>query len=242
MRLWPYIARKVSVGSQNWQFNDTQSRSSPPPYTSPTPSDEPATSGTLPAPAIKSEPKSDGHSSTGDAIRGVANTQYGSPSSGSSSHDLASQLAEAKATITRLQEQVKQHQQGLRERKTAAVASDSKSHTAEGATGMGLTTHPPEGVSVQICAALCLVTFLLAYLFFWLRCYLWLVQKPHSLKRFHLFTSQWGVTCGIFGFVLMVIFPLFLPVFFFFFPISLYSTRSTKASHPIYASSPRLWY
>lgn len=65
---------------------------------------------------------------------------------------------------------------------------------------MGLTTHPPEGVSVQICAALCLVTFLLAYLFFWLRCYLWLVQKPHSLKRFHLFASQWGVTCGIFGF------------------------------------------
>lgn len=151
---------------QDILFNDTQSRSSPPPYTSPTPSDEPATSGTLPAPAIKSEPKSDGHSSTGDAIRGVANTQYGSPSSGSNSHDLASQLAEAKATITRLQEQVKQHQQGLRERKTTAVASDSKSHTAEGATGMGLTTHPPEGVSVQICAALCLVTFLLAYLFF----------------------------------------------------------------------------
>ncbi|KAH8144545.1 uncharacterized protein LAJ45_11442 [Morchella importuna] len=125
---------------QDILFNDTQSRSSPPPYTSPTPSDEPATSGTLPAPAIKSEPKSDGHSSTGDAIRGVANTQ--------------------------LQEQVKQHQQGLRERKTTVVASDSKSHTTESATGMGLTTHPPEGVSVQICAALCLVTFLLAYLFF----------------------------------------------------------------------------
>lgn len=150
---------------QDILFNDTQSRSSPPPYTSPTPSDEPATSGTLPAPVIKTESKSDGHSSTGEAIRGVT-TQYGSPSSGSSSHDLASQLAEAKATIARLQEQAQQHQQGLRERKSAAVASDSKLHTTEGAPGMGLTTHPPEGVSVQICAALCLVTFLLAYLFF----------------------------------------------------------------------------
>lgn len=138
------------------QFN--QPRSSPPPYTSPTPSDEPS----APSVGPLSEPefKPESYPSTGDAVRNLTGPGFSS----SSGHDLTAQLAEAKATIARLQDQIKQD--GLRLRKTPAAASDSKTHIVEGTTGTSLTTHPPEGVSVQICAALCLVTFLLAYVFF----------------------------------------------------------------------------
>lgn len=139
------------------QFN--QPHSSPPPYTSPTPSDEPSAPSV--GPVSEPEFKPESYPSTGDAVRNVTGPVFSASSSG---HDLAIQLAEAKATIARLQDQIKQD--GLRLRKTSAVASDSKPHIAEGATGTSLTTHPPEGVSVQICAALCLVTFLLAYVFF----------------------------------------------------------------------------
>lgn len=139
------------------QFN--QPRSSPPPYTSPTPSDEPS------APSIGpiSEPefKPESFPSTGDAVRNATGPMYSLSHSG---HDLTIQLAEAKATIARLQDQIKQD--GLRQRKTTAIASDSGSHIAEETAGMSLTTHPPQGIPVQICAALCLVTFVLAYVFF----------------------------------------------------------------------------
>lgn len=135
------------------QFNH---RPSPPPYTSPTPSDEPSAPSAGPAHEPEFKPAS--YPSTGDAV-GKATSR-----SSNSGHDLTIQLAEAKATIARLQEQIKQD--GLRQRNPPAVASGSKSHMIEGTTGMSLTTHPPGGISVQICAGLCLGTFLLAYFFF----------------------------------------------------------------------------
>ena len=51
-------------------------------------------------------------------------------------------------------------------RRSAGAASDAKGRITEGAAGMGLTTHPPDGIPVQLCAALCLFTFLIAWFFF----------------------------------------------------------------------------
>jgi len=66
-------------------------------------------------------------------------------------------LAAAKATIARLEEQLRDHEQRLRK------AAESKL----GGGNMGtLTTHPPEGVPVPITAGLCLLAFLLAWFFF----------------------------------------------------------------------------
>ncbi|KAF1960111.1 VAMP-associated protein [Byssothecium circinans] len=75
-----------------------------------------------------------------------------------SSEELQAQLAEAKATISRLTQQA---ESGLRQRK---VESGTSKESAQAALR---TQQPPAGgVSVQITAALCLVSFLLAYLFF----------------------------------------------------------------------------
>jgi len=73
-------------------------------------------------------------------------------------------LAEAHATITKLQQQLKE--QSIREEANAAMALDPNERIAEGNVGLNLVAHPPEGISVQACAAMCLATFLLAYFFF----------------------------------------------------------------------------
>jgi hypothetical protein len=78
--------------------------------------------------------------------------------------DKDSELAAAKATIARLEAEL--NNQGLRLRKTAGAASDAKDRITEGAAGMCMATHPPEGISVQICAALCLLSFFIAWFFF----------------------------------------------------------------------------
>jgi len=87
----------------------------------------------------------------------------------------SSELAAARATIARQEAELDNlrarlegelNSAGARLRKTAGVASDSKGRITEGAAGMGLTTHPPEGIPVQLCAALCLFTFLIAWFFF----------------------------------------------------------------------------
>lgn len=74
--------------------------------------------------------------------------------------ELESQLAEAKATIARLQEQAKSSS-GLRQRKVEP-ADDSKQQllTAERVQA------PAGGVPVQVVAGLCLLSFLLAYFLF----------------------------------------------------------------------------
>ncbi|MCJ1410891.1 phosphatidylinositol-binding protein scs2 [Ptychographa xylographoides] len=77
---------------------------------------------------------------------------------------LQQQLDSAKATIAQLKQQAET--QGVRQRKTDAVNQDSRERITTGTTGMGVQTQPADGVPVQIVAALCLLSFLLAYFFF----------------------------------------------------------------------------
>jgi hypothetical protein len=81
-----------------------------------------------------------------------------------SGEDLQAQLTQAKATILRLTQQ--NEEQGLRQRKTDAVNQDSRERITTGTTGMGVQQQPGDGVPVQIVAALCLLSFLLAYFLF----------------------------------------------------------------------------
>ena len=81
-----------------------------------------------------------------------------------SGEDVRQQLADAKATIARLTDQAQE--QVLRQRKSDAVNQDSKERFTTGTTGMGVQQQPADGVPVQIVAALCLLSFLLAYFFF----------------------------------------------------------------------------
>ena len=97
-------------------------------------------------------------STVASAATSVANAV---PTSG---EDLKAQLAQAKATITRLTQQTEE--QGLRQRKTDAVNQDSRERITTGTTGMGIQQQPADGVPVQIVAALCLLSFLLAYFLF----------------------------------------------------------------------------
>ena len=96
-------------------------------------------------------------STVGAAAFSVANLV---PTSGD---DLRTQLAQAKATIARMTQQ--SEEQGLRQRKTDAVNQDSRERITTGTTDMGIQ-QPADGVPVQIVAALCLLSFLLAYFLF----------------------------------------------------------------------------
>lgn len=91
------------------------------------------------------------------AASGVANAIPTSPA------ELKAQLAEAKATISKLRQQA---EQGLRQRKSDAVNQDSKERITMGTTDMGVQQAPAAGVPVQIVAGLCLLSFLFAYFFF----------------------------------------------------------------------------
>ncbi|KAK3065570.1 hypothetical protein LTS18_000047 [Coniosporium uncinatum] len=79
-----------------------------------------------------------------------------------SSDDMKRQLDEAKSTIARLQQQASE---GLRQRKPE-TSSGEKGLRSSGSTSMGVQQTPAGGVPVQIVAALCLLSFLLAYFFF----------------------------------------------------------------------------
>lgn len=79
-----------------------------------------------------------------------------------SGEDVRAQLAEARAMISKLRQQAEE--QGLRQRKSDAVIQDSRERISTGTTGMGV--QHSTGVPVQIVAALCLLSFLLAYFFF----------------------------------------------------------------------------
>jgi hypothetical protein len=81
-----------------------------------------------------------------------------------STEDLRAQLSEAKGQILRLKQQAED--QVLRQRKSDAVNQDSRERITTGTTGMGIQQQPADGVPVQIVAALCLLSFLLAYFFF----------------------------------------------------------------------------
>ena len=97
-------------------------------------------------------------STLGGAASNVANAI---PTSG---EDLRSQLSEAKATISNLSQQIAER--GLGQRKDGDGTQDSKERNPPGVTATGIQQHSSEGVPVQIVAALCLLSFLLAYFFF----------------------------------------------------------------------------
>lgn len=92
--------------------------------------------------------------SVGAAAAGVASAIP------TSSADLQAQLADAKATISDLRKRLEDSTSGLRQRKTG-TGEDSKQQLAT-----ALQQAPAGGVSVQIVAALCLLSFLLAYFLF----------------------------------------------------------------------------
>ena len=81
-----------------------------------------------------------------------------------SSEELKQQLAQAKDKIATLTSQVQD--QGLRQRKTDAVSQDARERLSTGTAGVGFQQQPSDGVPVQMVAALCLLSFLLAYFFF----------------------------------------------------------------------------
>ncbi|KAI9829002.1 MAG: phosphatidylinositol-binding protein scs2 [Thelocarpon impressellum] len=157
--------------------------SDPPAYSSPsseafTPAQGGDRSNAPVGPVSRFESRPGDSKNLGDAVRSAGNPATSTANQPSvvssitaavptSSEELKAQLAEAKATIGRLTEQAKD--QGLRQRKTEAVTQDARERLSAGTTGQGVPGQPQttlEGVPVQIVAALCLLSFLLAYLFF----------------------------------------------------------------------------
>lgn len=98
-------------------------------------------------------------STLGSVATGISNA---APKSG---EELHSQLDQAKASVSNLKNQGEE--QVLKQRKTDAINQDSRERITTGTTGMGIQQQPADGVPVQIVAALCLLSFLLAYFFFW---------------------------------------------------------------------------
>lgn len=82
-----------------------------------------------------------------------------------SSEDLRAQLSEAKATIAKLRQQGEER--GLGQSKDGNGSTDTKEHGSPGLSTTGIQQPTSEGVPIQIVAALCLLSFLLAYFFFW---------------------------------------------------------------------------
>ncbi|KAI4162548.1 MAG: hypothetical protein LQ342_003779 [Letrouitia transgressa] len=141
----------------------------PPAYGSPSPSlGSPIHNASTPlnqhsnlSPGIQSQAGAFGNTSRHDTdfSSGPATSAQG-PSSG----NLAAQLAAAKETISKLQREA--GEQGLRQRKHDTASQDTRERTMTGSTGTGFQQQPTDGVSVQIVAGLCLLSFLLAYFFF----------------------------------------------------------------------------
>ena len=100
--------------------------------------------------------------STSAAVSGAATSVANAVPT--SSDELRAQLAQAKAQIAKLTSS--SNDQSLRQRKADAVNQDARERITTGTTGMGVQQQPTDGVPVQIVAALCLLSFLLAYFFF----------------------------------------------------------------------------
>ncbi|KAI9840794.1 MAG: phosphatidylinositol-binding protein scs2 [Thelocarpon superellum] len=161
-----------------WPRDHDTPSSDPPAYNSPSPEAFTPSQGNQSIAAVgavsrpESRPADAKH--VGEAVASASNPATGSHKSIASSitssvptslEEAKAQLVEARATISRLTSQ--SDEQGLRQRKSDAVTRDSRERIATGTTGMGAQAlQPTEGVPVQIVAALCLLSFLLAYLFF----------------------------------------------------------------------------
>lgn len=77
---------------------------------------------------------------------------------------LQEQLDAAKAMIAQHRSQL--FEEGLRQRKMDSVVQDSRETLTKGTPAMAAPPQVATGVPVQIVATLCLLSFLLAYLFF----------------------------------------------------------------------------
>lgn len=97
-------------------------------------------------------------STLGSVAAGISNA---APKSGEESHKQPDQTT---GTDSSLKNQVEE--QVLKQRKSDVVNQDSRERITTGTTGMGIQQQPADGVPVQIVAALCLLSFLLAYFFF----------------------------------------------------------------------------
>lgn len=143
-----------------------QAQDEPPAYSSPvsnaaTPSAAPMASVT------KNDHRPSDSKSSSEAVKSTAvGASVGAAAAGIASaipnntEELKAQLEDAKASIARLTKQVQD--QGLRQRNTGGA--QEKSTVGEVATSVQQNT--PNGVPVPVTAALCLLSFLLAYLFF----------------------------------------------------------------------------
>ncbi|KAL6714918.1 phosphatidylinositol-binding protein scs2 [Lecanora helva] len=169
-------AEGANATPQHNKVNGTHLGDAPPAYGSPSPSyGSPGPEAVTPntrSTATDSRPStySKGFAETASHAPENAGSKIGAATSSvpsvvpTSGEDLRDQLAQAKATITKLTQQ--NEEQGLRQRKVDAVNQDSKERITTGTTGMGVQQQPAEGVPVQVVAALCLLSFLLAYFFF----------------------------------------------------------------------------
>ncbi|KAI0595910.1 PapD-like protein [Biscogniauxia sp. FL1348] len=127
----------------------------PPAYSSP--SDYPAVSAE--PKSMTEEPEVKQEETHVPSLAGPASI-FAAKSSDANNEDLKQQLAQAEKTIA----QLKNDQNGLRQRKTGAAEDKAtSSKPAELAQQVRAGT---EGVPIQITAILCFVSFLLAYLFF----------------------------------------------------------------------------
>ncbi|KAI9751721.1 MAG: Methionine aminopeptidase 2 [Chaenotheca gracillima] len=153
------------------------SQDAPPAYSSPSPEAVTPSHHAAVGAVSKAESRPSDSKNLGDAVSSAYNPATSGQKSSlstaasaisnnfpTSSGDVKAQLAEANSQIQRLKQQVAD--QGLRQRKSDAVNQDSKERITTGTTGMGVQQQPADGVPVQIVAGLCLLSFLLAYLFF----------------------------------------------------------------------------
>ncbi|MCJ1388792.1 phosphatidylinositol-binding protein scs2 [Xylographa bjoerkii] len=184
-----FLPSHDSLTPQHNNVNGTHAQDEAPPIYSPSPSfgsppPDAATPRTHDTPlAANSSESRDMHDSTSAASVSKPSSMLNAASSGistaasnaasslgisdmaaSTGQTLQQQLDSAKATIAQLRQQAEDS--GLRQRKSDAVNQDSRERITTGTTGMGVQTQPADGVPVQIVAALCLLSFLLAYFFF----------------------------------------------------------------------------
>lgn len=154
------------IGGASSLDNSHYSEDHPPAYSSPSP--QAVTPQRSVGPTSSIDDKPEGAKSRGDAVSSAHNPAQSSGFAGAaaavssavptSQDDLRRQLDDAKATISRLQEQASS---GLRQRNVGGSGEKGgqQSPLAAKATSTG-------GVSVQVVALLCLLCFLIAYFFF----------------------------------------------------------------------------
>ncbi|EWC47016.1 hypothetical protein DRE_03778 [Drechslerella stenobrocha 248] len=138
-----------------WQNGETSAKGkspSPPPYSSPS-------------------PESNHQTTKADHLSARDNVSEADDVEPSEAHEtvqtapksVTEQLTEARAQIITLTKQLKD---SANSKSLGGLATETKEKVAAGVTNIGRTSQAPEGVPVQLAAALCLAAFLLAYFFF----------------------------------------------------------------------------